>query len=78
MDELQQLAKDRAEAWRVLLEQRAKSLRPKDKDVTELDRKVLMDALCSQQEKDYLYLDSLFRIRMAGIGDRAQSHEETD
>lgn len=73
--ELQQLARDRAEAWKALLQQRAKCLRPKDKEVSELDRKVLMDALCAEQERDYLYLDSLYHIKMAVLACREPYHE---
>ena len=56
------IARHRSRAWQELLEQRAKSLRPKDKDVTELDRKVLMDALSAEKERDYQLLESLWEI----------------
>jgi hypothetical protein len=81
--ELVVLAEARAEAWQALLEQRAKCLRPKDKDVTELDRKVLMDALSAEKEKDYLLLDSLWslrmvELRMAGTDSQGPCREERD
>lgn len=59
-----EVAYARAEAWKTLLEQRAKMLHPKDASVNDLDRKTMMDAFCAEQERDYQLLDSLWTLLM--------------
>lgn len=65
-DELEKLRYELAETtvdWlRKLHEARAQMLRPKDKDMTELDRKTLLDSSVAVIERDYEFL-----LRLEGI-----------
>lgn len=54
-----ELAEAVAEARQKLLEKRRQMLWPKDKDMTELDRKTRLDGDVAQYERDYLFLAEL-------------------
>lgn len=57
-----ELAEARANALQELHEARPHMLRPKDKDVTDLDRKTQMDGFTAEKEKDYIFLCDLWDI----------------
>lgn len=54
-----ELAKKSAEWHRVLAEQKNRMLHPKDKDMTELDRNVMLDAHVAVVRQDYEFLCKL-------------------
>lgn len=57
-----ELAEARAEALEVLQNKRKQMLWPKDKDLTELDRKTRMDGDCAPYQKNYEFLIALEEI----------------
>lgn len=78
-----ELAKARSEALQKLYEARAQSLRPKDTDVTDLDRKTHMEGWTAEKERDRQFIDDLWVIvsdlltRVETDGPE-QSREDTD
>jgi hypothetical protein len=56
------LAEAKADALKALFEARPELLRPKDKDVTDLDRKTQMEGWTAQKERDYTFLCDLWTI----------------
>lgn len=78
-----ELAEARANALQNLYETRPKLLRPKDKEVTDLDRQTQMNGFCAEKERDKQFLDDLWIIvsdlvKTEGIVYREQSHEDRD
>lgn len=56
------LAHEVAEHHKIYAEQRRRMLHPKDKEFTELDRNVMLDAHVSAVRKDYEFLSELQEI----------------
>lgn len=57
-----ELAEARAQALQDLYEARPHLLRPKDRELTDLDRKTQMDGFCAEKEHDKQFLDDLWII----------------
>jgi hypothetical protein len=57
-----ELAEAKANALQALFEARPELLRPKDKDVTDLDRKTQMEGWTAEKERDYTFLCDLWTI----------------
>lgn len=54
-----ELAEKRCEWFQLLQEKKNQMLYPKDKDKTELDRRVMLNASVAVIEKDYIFLETL-------------------
>lgn len=57
-----ELAEAKAKALQDLYEKRPEMLRPKEKDVTDLDRKTQMEAWTAQKEHDYMLLCDVWEV----------------
>ena len=67
-----ELAEARANALKELYEARPQLLRPKDKDVTDLDRKSQMEGWTAEKERDRQFLDDLWVI----VSDRIKTDSD--